>query len=154
MTSTTLHFEHWWKTEYWGCQRLLYKCIKRNKKKEKFLKLAVRIIVYVYFFIYLYLLSHYLCPTRAYVTAAGSFWFIKVITPKDNYLYMEIGWKLGVTKRLLYTLWWHGCKYISSHWTNVKYKFEWAMTRAGHKPGFHKVEGPLSGRQWCQITGF
>lgn len=57
-----------------------------------FLELATEITVYSYIYLSTFgLLSHYICPTQAFVTSANSFWFIKDTTPKSIYLYMETG---------------------------------------------------------------
>lgn len=108
----------------------------------------------LYFFICLWPFISWSLPCVDLCNCASSFWFIKDIAARGNYLHMEIGRKLGVTKRLLYTLWWHECKYINSYWTNVRYQLEWVVSRAGHNPEFHEVEEALRGRKWCQITCF
>ena len=83
---------------------MLYKFITRNKENCYPWNRYQDNSLPLYRFNCFGLLSHNICPLWTFETAASSVCFVKDITPRSNYLHMEIGTKLGVTERLLYTL--------------------------------------------------
>lgn len=155
VTSTTLHPEHWWWRDYWCCQNLPYKFIKKNGEKGEFLELTTRIVVHSCISLPAFGLWPFISfpcvrdPLELLLTFSSS---SKTPLPRAFiYLWKLVG-NLVSPRAALFNMW-DECKFINSCWTNIKYKSGLVVNSTVHRLESHQVQGVLRCRK-CYLDNF